>query len=136
MEIINTLDDLIYELIIKMQSPIVTIIMTFISFLASATTLITLSIGFIFLIKDKKNVSFIILNLILSFTLNWILKMIIARPRPERLRLVFEDGYSFPSGHSMVAFAFYGFLIYLIYKLRRNSYGRCCICTWNNFNNI
>ena len=121
MNIINTIDNQIYEIIIKMLSPGVTAIMTFISFLGSAITLITLSIGFIFLIKNKKYPKLIALNLIFVFILNIILKWIIARPRPERLKLVFEDGYSFPSGHSMVAFGFYGFLIYLIYKNIKNK---------------
>lgn len=121
MNIINTIDNKIYELIIKMLSPNMTAIMTFISFLGSAIALITLSIGFIFLIKNKKYPKFIILNLALVFVINRILKLIIARPRPERLQLVFEKGYSFPSGHSMVAFGFYGFLIYLIYKNIENK---------------
>ena len=30
--------------------------------------------------------------------------------------IIEESGYSFPSGHSMVSMAFYGFLIYLVYK--------------------
>lgn len=121
MNLINTLDNKIYELIIKMLSPETTAIMTFISFLGSAMTLITLTVGFIFLIKDKKYSKFIALNLIFVFILNRILKFIIARPRPARLRLVFEEGYSFPSGHSMVAFGFYGFLIYLICKNFENK---------------
>lgn len=113
---INTIDDSIYELLIKLISPTTTAIMTFISFLGSAITLITLSIAFIFLMKNKKYPKLIIVNLALAFILNRILKLIIARPRPPRLQLVLEGGYSFPSGHSMVSFAFYGFLIYLINK--------------------
>jgi len=119
--IINTIDNKIYELIIKMLNPNMTAIMTFISFLGSAIALITLSIGFIFLMKNKKYPKFIILNLALVFVINRILKLIIARPRPERLQLVLEKGYSFPSGHSMVAFGFYGFLIYLVYKNIENK---------------
>lgn len=33
-----------------------------------------------------------------------------------------QVGYSFPSGHSMVSMAFYGFLIYLIYNNIKNKY--------------
>ena len=33
-----------------------------------------------------------------------------------------ETGYSFPSGHSMVSMAFYGYLIYLIYRYVKNKY--------------
>lgn len=118
---INTIDDSIYELLIKLISPTTTAIMTFISFLGSAITLITLSIAFIFLMKNKKYPKLIIINLAVSFILNRILKLIIARPRPLRLQLVLESGYSFPSGHSMVSFAFYGFLIYLINKKVKNK---------------
>lgn len=32
-----------------------------------------------------------------------------------------KHGYSFPSGHSMISAAFYGFLIYLIYKKVKNK---------------
>ena len=117
----NIIDNKIYELIIKMLSTEMTYVMTFISFLGSAVTFIALTVAFIFLIKDKKYSKIIALNLILVFVLNRILKWIIRRPRPERLKLVLEEGYSFPSGHSMVAFAFYGFLIYLIYKNIKNK---------------
>lgn len=118
---INTIDNAIYEAIIKIMNSNITAIMIFVSFLGSAITLITLSLASIFLVKDKKYSKLIILNLVLSFILNKILKLIIARPRPPRLRLVIENGYSFPSGHSMVSFAFYGFLIYLINKNIKNK---------------
>ena len=71
---INEIDNAIYELIIKTMNPAVTAIMIFISFLGSAITLITLSLGFIFLIKEKKYPKLIIINLILSFVLNKVLK--------------------------------------------------------------
>lgn len=38
------------------------------------------------------------------------------RPRPDFPHLVFEQGYSFPSGHAMVSTAFYGFIVYLLYR--------------------
>lgn len=121
MNFITTIDDSIYNLIIKMLNTNVTAIMTFISYLGSAVTVITLSIGFIFLFKNKKYPKFIILNLVLVFLLNKILKLIVARPRPQVLRLVLENGYSFPSGHSMVSMGFYGFLIYLTYINVKNK---------------
>ena len=56
-------------------------------------------------------------NLVGIVALNFALKEIVQRPRPEGFRLIAETGYSFPSGHSMVAVAFYGFLIWLIISL-------------------
>lgn len=56
------------------------------------------------------------------FLSNQLLKNIVARPRPEGFRLVEESGYSFPSGHSMVSMAFYGFIVYWIFEKVKNPY--------------
>lgn len=55
-------------------------------------------------------------NLVFVALLNAVLKALVARPRPEGFRLVEETGFSFPSGHSMVAMAFFGLIIYLIWR--------------------
>lgn len=73
-------------------------------------------------IKNKKTSLLIWANLGISALLNQILKYIIQRPRPTEFRIIDESGYSFPSGHSMVSTAFYGFLIYLIYIKVKNKY--------------
>ena len=73
-------------------------------------------------IRNKKIGILIWINLGLSALLNQILKNIVQRPRPTEYRIIDESGYSFPSGHSMVSTAFYGFLIYLIYKKIKNKY--------------
>lgn len=116
MGIINTIDSSIYNTIVRLMNTNLTFIMTFISHLGSAVTLITLVIGGVLLLKNKKHSRLIALNLILVFVLNRLLKLIIARPRPEVLKLAEAGGYSFPSGHAMISFGFYGFLIYLVYK--------------------
>ena len=121
MSIINLIDTSVYNLIIKLMNTNTTAIMICISYLGSAITLITLSMAFIILLKNKKNASYIVLNLALVFLLNRILKTIVARPRPSVLRLVVENGYSFPSGHAMVSMGFYGFLIYLIWVNIKNK---------------
>ena len=119
MSMINFIDENSYSLIIKLMSNGMTRFMLFITYLGSATALIILTIGFLLLLKNKKNSMLIAINLILVFLLNRILKIIVARPRPEVLKIVQEKGYSFPSGHSMVSTGFYGLLIYLIYKIKK-----------------
>ncbi len=121
MNLINSIDTNIYNSIAKLISTNTTGIMIFISYLGSAVTLICLTVALIMLLKNKRDARFIILNLVIIFLLNRILKLIIARPRPSVLRLVYEEGYSFPSGHAMVSMGFYGFLIYLIYKNIKNK---------------
>ena len=83
---------------------------------------ITLSILLYILIKNKKIGLSIIINLFIATLLNQLLKAILQRPRPTEFRIIEEKGYSFPSGHSMVSMAFYGYLIYLIYKYIKNKY--------------
>ncbi|WP_373577193.1 phosphatase PAP2 family protein [Parafannyhessea umbonata] len=60
-------------------------------------------------------------NLVLATLLNLLLKTLIQRPRPEGYRLVAESGFSFPSGHSMVAMAFYGLLIWMVWRYEKDA---------------
>ena len=83
--------------------------------------LICVTIILLLTIKNKKIGLSICLNLIIITALNQLLKNILQRPRPTEFRIINESGYSFPSGHSMVSMAFYGFLIYLIYKYVQNK---------------
>ena len=61
------------------------------------------------------------LNLTINFIFNQYLKLFFSRPRPVDLMIVEEKGYSFPSGHSMISMAFYGFIIFLIWKYLKNK---------------
>lgn len=76
----------------------------------------------ILLVRNKKITYLVSLNLILVTVLNQLFKNILQRPRPTGFRIIDETGYSFPSGHSMVSMAFYGYFIYLIYMYIDNKY--------------
>ncbi len=104
-------------------------IVKFITNLGSATFVIITSIILLVIIKSKIIGLLICLNLTICGALNQILKIIVQRPRPVGYRLIEENGYSFPSGHSMVSAAFYGFLIYLVYKNIKNKYVKYIIIT-------
>ena len=93
-----------------------------ITWFGSATCIILLALILFFTIKNKKVGLLTSTNLIIITILNQALKIIVQRPRPTEYRIINEAGYSFPSGHSMVSMAFYGFLIYLIYKNIKNKY--------------
>ena len=104
-----------------LMSPFVTPIMKAITFLGNATFLIPLTLIICIVIKNKKISWLIALNLIIITILNQTLKFLLQRPRPIEFQIIQEKGYSFPSGHSMVSMAFYGFLIYLIYHFIKNK---------------
>ena len=63
-------------------------------------------------------------NLVCAVALNVLLKQLVQRPRPDGFRLIAETGYSFPSGHSMVAMAFYGLLAWMVWHYERDRFVR------------
>ena len=102
-------------------SDFATPIAKFITNFGGAIFLTVLTIILFILIKNKKIGLSIFSNLVIITALNQLLKNILQRPRPT-YRIIEETGYSFPSGHSMISMAFYGYIIYLIYKYVKNKY--------------
>lgn len=103
-------------------SDFATPIAKFITNFGGAIFLAVLTIILFILIKNKKIGASIFANLAIITALNQLLKNILQRPRPTEYKIIEETGYSFPSGHSMISMAFYGYLIYLIYKYVKNKY--------------
>jgi membrane-associated phospholipid phosphatase len=85
--------------------------------------LITSSLAFIFLLIKKHYLLSIEIALVTagSITSNVILKNIFNRPRPEGDHAVEVISSSFPSGHAMVGCAVYGFFIYSLWMLLKNT---------------
>lgn len=120
---IMTFDETGYSIVSKyLITDTLTPIAKIITFFGSAYWLIGLSIFLLLIIKNKKIGISISINLGLAALTNFLLKQILQRPRPIGHRIINESGYSLPSGHSMVSMAFYGFLIYLVYKRIENKH--------------
>ena len=112
-----------YDIVSKLfKFNVSTPIAKFITNFGGAIFVILLTTILFFAIKDKKIGISIIANLGIVTILNQIIKFIMQRPRPTEFRIIEETGYSFPSGHSMVSLAFYGYLVYLIYKYINNKH--------------
>lgn len=67
-------------------------------------------------------------NLVLVIVLNTVLKTLVQRSRPDGFRLVAETGFSFPSGHSMVAMAFFGLLAWMAWHYEDDRRHRMLWC--------
>lgn len=113
-------DNYVYQMVSKFISNNITEIMILISFFGSAEFLTALSLILIVALYKREKYSFyasmIVINILLSSLINICVKYIIHRNRPNILRLIEIGGFSFPSGHTMAAMSFYGFLVYLSYK--------------------
>ena len=110
-------------------SDFTTPIAKFITNFGGATFLILTAVILLIVIKNKKIGISVISNLGIIAVLNLLLKRVLQRPRPMEYRIINESGYSFPSGHSMISMAFYGFIIYLIYKYVKNKYIKWALIT-------
>lgn len=68
-----------------------------------------------FFCKHKWEPLFLMASSGLGALFNPLLKWLFQRQRPDVHRLIEETGYSFPSGHSMGSFIFYGMLAYFLF---------------------
>ncbi len=117
----NIIDDFVYSLVKPLISNDMTNIMQFITFFSDPIWCILLSCLMILFVKNKKISKAFILNLILVFLLNYVLKILFSRNRPADINLIVETGFSFPSGHAMMSLGIYGFLIYLLLLSDKNK---------------
>ena len=108
------LDSNIYNTIKNIINPTNTHIFKIITFTASTLGIIIICL--LSFIINKKSGILLTFNTIIITVINLISKLIFRRDRPTINQLVFEDSYSFPSGHTITATVVYGFIIYLIYK--------------------
>ena len=110
------LDTAAYALIVeRLRADWLTPIMESVSALATPVSLIVFLLVVVAFAPGKRPGACAAVNLVLMFLLNQALKFVIQRPRPDGFQLAVEQGFSFPSGHSMVAMAFFGLLVWMVW---------------------
>ncbi|MFP7168752.1 phosphatase PAP2 family protein [Terribacillus sp. 7520-G] len=57
----------------------------------------------------------------IGYQFNFLIKGLVERERPIILALVDGEGFSFPSGHSMVSLITYGIILYFLWHFLKNS---------------
>lgn len=113
------------------RSARVTLCMKVITALGSAAVTIAIAV-FVLFYARYHNRKFLAEASVLAICLSgaWLaneaLKAFFQRARPGAPALVFAKGYSFPSGHAMISFAFYGLLGYLLWQYSRRGQQLAC----------
>lgn len=114
---LNVFDDAVTSFILQFRREWLTDILTVVTDLgdrfAYIAIILVLSIFFWLRYRNWKFSLQMIIVLTLSALSNVAIKQVVNRARPAHDHLVEVNTLSFPSGHSMSAMAFYGFLIYL-----------------------
>lgn len=104
----------------SMQCPFLTGFFRVVNNLVHPLVMLIISMMMIHILRQRKYLIVLFVNLVLAVLLNLSAKGWIMRERPpEEHRLILETGYSFPSGHAMVAAAFYGFIIFLFWQTKK-----------------
>lgn len=115
------LDRAAYWLVVEhMRADWLTPVMESFSALATPVSLLVLLLAVAAFAPGRRPGWCCAVNLGLVVLVNQALKFLIQRPRPEGFRLAEVGGFSFPSGHSMVAMAFFGLLAWLVWRYERD----------------
>lgn len=116
----------IINLISQYRNPNLSQFMLFITHLAKAQVVsvaVIFSLIILFLLNKWSYLKSLLISVVGGELFVWIIKNIIDRPRPPLTSaLVTETSYSFPSGHSFVAVAFYGLITFFIFESLKKKY--------------
>lgn len=110
-------DQAILTELARIASPALTRFMLFVSDTAAPIVLVPLALFLAVLWWRRKRADWfaLVVSILGSFALNEMIKRVFDRARPDLFpHLQVAHGYSFPSGHSQAALAFYGVLAYLL----------------------
>lgn len=124
-ETIEAFDDTVTEFVTSFRTPGLNQFFQFVTDLGDvyayiiATTVAALF--FLFKLRNKKFILQLLGVLILSALANMALKEAFNRARPTIEHMVVVETLSYPSGHAMSAMAFYGFLVYLVFRIKMNK---------------
>lgn len=116
-EFISGFENWTYSEIVEHMSPTLTRVLKIITHLGDPISVIVICLILLALPHFRKAYSLLIsINVILQVFINYSLKLLFARERPDILQLVTEKSYSFPSGHAMINMGLYLMLSICIYK--------------------
>ena len=109
----EVIDYNIYNILSTNERTFLTAFTDVVTSFASSQTIIIITLILIFLLNTNHERIFVIINTLISAGIIILSKNIFLRERPL-IGSELLSSYSFPSGHSLIATTYYGFLIYLL----------------------
>jgi len=109
--IVFLIDDYLVSLVPYLRISFMNDFMLWVSYLGSRiVVLVVMSFLFLWQERKRKWILPLWLSILLTSLIVYILKILIARERPDIAPLVLKNNFSFPSGHTAVAFSTLKFL--------------------------
>ena len=113
LDLTGVIDYNVYNLLSTNEIEFITAFFNVVTSLASSEAIIIITLALIFLLNTNHERLFVIINTIISAGIIIVSKNIFLRERPL-IGSELLSSYSFPSGHSLIATTYYGFLMYLL----------------------
>lgn len=120
---ISFLDNWFYNLLMSFRCEFLDNYFTGVTRFGDVGMVMFILLLFLIIFKDRRGI-FLNISAIASVGINYVLKLIIRRDRPNGLRLVEQGGFSFPSGHTMISVCVYGYLLYIVKSSVKNKFLR------------
>jgi undecaprenyl-diphosphatase len=136
-ESITSFDSVIIGFVQGLEALWLTTIMKVFTWIGSGYVVAPIAlIGFIvlyFVLHYRQQAFLLIIVIAGSVIFNSILKNYFKRERPEIHRILEANGFSFPSGHSMMAFALYAIIAYIAWRDVRTTKSRIVLLLFTAF---
>jgi undecaprenyl-diphosphatase len=130
-------DTSIIRFVQGMETPWLTSIMKFFTTLGNTKSVIGIAlIAFVllyFAFRYRQQAFLFIIIIGGTVVLNALLKNYFKRERPEIHRIMNANGFSFPSGHSMIAFSLYTIIVYIAWRNVKTGLSRTLLILFAAF---
>ncbi|WP_339252912.1 phosphatase PAP2 family protein [Sporosarcina sp. FSL W8-0480] len=137
LNIMPMFDRPIIDLVQGWEAPWLTPIMNGFSFIGSTKVVMVLIIAVTALLfwsfRARSSAYFFFFATVGTGALNQVLKLVFKRERPEFHRIAEAVGYSFPSGHTMMAFTLFAMAVILLWRQIRIRAGKIALLTFAIF---
>ncbi|WJY26949.1 phosphatase PAP2 family protein [Sporosarcina trichiuri] len=123
-------DNAVISAVQGMESPALTAFMKFFTGIGSTKTVLVIcviTLGFLVYYRQKAQTLLFVVVIGGTAALNTVLKLFFQRARPDTNRLIEISGYSFPSGHTMMAASLYAILAYILWCNLRHTGRTICV---------
>ncbi|WP_194841469.1 phosphatase PAP2 family protein [Sporosarcina obsidiansis] len=130
LQTITSFDESVIDLVQGTESPWLTTVMKIFTNVGSTSIVVLFSLtGLAWLYWKGYRAQAFLLVVVIAGTgiINQIMKFVFKRERPNFHRLIDIGGYSFPSGHTMMAFSLYTILAYIIWRNLRTTWGHVAV---------
>lgn len=123
-------DTAVIDAVQGLEAPALTAVMKVFTTIGSTKAVIVISVltlGILLYYRQKAQAVLFFIVIGGTAALNTVLKLSFQRARPDTNRLIEISGYSFPSGHTMMAVSLYAILAYILWRNIRHTGRMMCV---------